>query len=346
MILRSALIGANTRRAAGHAASYSHTDRAKLVAVSARTPGVSAAFADRWRVPQHFRDHVRMLADVRPDIVHINVPPDARRELLRDCEEAGVAGIVLEKPIGLDVDDLLWLEDFSARTAMRIAVNHQLHFHDSRRRVAELVADGSIGTVRTIEGSARHLLGYQGTHVLEGILDLARAPVGWVTASASGVKGFADPGGHASPDSIVATLGLGDAVGIFRCGVTVAPEVTDERAIEQHHHKRLLVTGDAGLVEWTMWGIRLIADGAKIAAHHDYYREDALAQARLVDALCDWILGGNEVATSLRASLDQFRIVLAMYRSVVEHRAVSPAAAPREALLPALAKLLTSRSPA
>lgn len=346
MTFRSALIGANPRRASGHAASYTHTARAELVAVSARTAGVSSAFADRWRVPQHFTDHNRMLADVRPDIVHINVPPGARRGLLRDCDDAGVAGIILEKPIGLDSDDLRWLEDFAATTEMRIAVNHQLHFHESRRRVAELVAGGSIGTVRTIEGSARHLLGYQGTHVLEGILDLASAPVEWVTASAWGVEGFADPGGHASPDSIVATLGLGYAVGIFRCGVSVAPEVTDKRAIDQHHHKRLLVTGDAGLVEWTMWGTRLIVGGAEIEVPHDYDHEDALAQARLVDALCDWMLGGAEVATSLRASLDQFRIVLAMYRSVVEHRAVSPAAALREKLLPELVELLSSGRPA
>ena len=339
----AALIGANVRRADGHASAYRRIEGVRLVAASARTPGAAEAFVQRWGLSHAFTDYHQMLRVVEPDIVHVNAPPTHRREILMACEATGVGGIVLEKPVGIDVEDLVWLEGFANSTRMRIAVNHQLHYHLSRRRMVEWIRAGRIGRLGYVEGSARHLLGYQGTHIIEGMTDIVGRPARWVTATAWGVDGLDDPGGHLSPDNVTAHIQFEDSViGQFRCGLDTGSVVSDPKATERHHHKRLIAVGDEGVVEWTMWGLRLTTSKGTLSATSDYDYEDRQAQAALVQSLSAWMDGGTAVAVDLRSALAQFSLALAMYRSVLQSSTVDPADVGSAELIPQLRDQLHS----
>lgn len=265
-----------------------------------------------------------MLDVERPEIVHINTPPTARRELLEHCEAAGVAGIVLEKPLGVDLPDLAWLTRFAESTSMKVVVNHQLEYHPSRRRLFDLIADGAIGKIGVLDASARHTVAYQGTHVLQSIFSLTRRDPGFVFAQVAGAVSLTDDGrGHRSPDSCMATIDFGKAAtALFRCG-DVAPEVVASRTLERHEHKRIAVWGDNGVAEWTMWGSRVAGGRVAFQSGHDYALEDEIGQAALVDALCSWVTADGPIpVVSLGQSMSEFATILAIYTSAAQRRPV------------------------
>jgi hypothetical protein len=57
------------------------------------------------------------------------------------------------------------------------------------------------------------------------------------------------------------------------------------------------VFGESGRVGWSMWGWESCVGGTVASGEHDYYAEDDLGQAAMVDAPCEWLDGeleGNE----------------------------------------------------
>lgn len=319
-MLRSVIVGANPRRARGHAAAYTRVTKAGLVGTSARTPGAAEALADEFGIPRAFTDHVAMLEELRPDIVHLNTPPDVRLRILQDCEAAGVRGVVVEKPLAIDGEDYLELCRFARTTGMRVVVNHQLQFHPDRERLLDRVRAGALGRLRLVDASAGDIVAYQGTHTLQAATAFAGSAVRSVFAQASGGDGLApNPARHYAPDRCLACLEFDSGLtGLFRCGAG-APRVDDPRAVKKFHHKRISVEGERGFVEWTMWGWRSRIDGHEEGGSHDYYEQDLLAQAALTDALADWVTGERaDHPLALDAGLADFAVVLAIYTSALD----------------------------
>ena len=170
---RSVIIGASGGRARHHALAYRHQRRAKLVAVSARTADKRDELADAYGVAARYDDYREMLARERPDVVHVNTPPDARLELLEQIAAAGVPAAIVEKPVAIDGPDCAALAAFAHTSPLKVAVNHQLHYHAPRRRLQRLVADGAIGAVRFIDASTGMNAAYQGTHALQSVFAFA-----------------------------------------------------------------------------------------------------------------------------------------------------------------------------
>lgn len=346
-MLTSVLIGANRARAAGHLRAYERVRGATLAAVSARTPGVAGAVAAQYRIPRHFDDHRDMLAAIAPDIVHLNTPPNARIELLRDCERAGVSGVIVEKPVGVDGRDYDELVAFEAATPMKVIVNHQLHFHPRRQILAELVEGGAIGPIRLIDASAGDTAAYQGTHTIQAAMAFAHSPAIRVLGQVSGGEGLRpNPAEHLAPDYALGTFDLASGATIlFRCGQN-APRVDDVRAEKKFHHKRIRVYGERGAVEWTMWGWSVLVDGSVAAGSHDYRLEDLIGQASLVDSLVEWLSKPSaDHPLSLRRALDEFNMLLGLYMSALDREPVSLLGDPRLCLMEELRTALVRPLP-
>ena len=110
-----------------------------------------------------------MFAREKPDLVHVNTPPDVRLEVMEAAEAAGVRALIIEKPLAIQAEDYLAILAFSRRCNLKVAINHQLHFHPRRRHLQDLVSAGTIGALRFIDASARMNMAYQGTHVLQSV---------------------------------------------------------------------------------------------------------------------------------------------------------------------------------
>jgi len=325
---KCASVGVSGSRARGHAEAYSHVRRGRLVAVSTRRRESLDAFADEYDVPARYTDYREMFSRERPDLVHVNTPPDVRLEIFEAAEEAGVPTVIVEKPLAVQWEDFLAIHRFAQRAKVKIAVNHQLHFHPRRQTLQKLVREGGIGEVRFIDASARMNMAYQGTHTLQAIgafqPDVAASSVFGQVSGAEGLQ--ENPKRHYAPDHCVASIAYPNGVhALLRCGPS-APLATDRESIAMH--KRIAVHGTRGFVRWTMFSCETGRDGKIESGRHDYFEEDVLGQAAMTDAMLDWIEDDAKVhPLNIHNALREFHIVLNIYMSALR-REVRPLADP------------------
>lgn len=320
---RCAIVGVGGNRANGHADAYANgrIERGRLVAVSTRTPEKLAAFGERHGVAARYTDYREMFAAERLDLVHVNTPPDVRLEVFQAAEEAGIPALVVEKPLAIQWEDYWAIADFARTTSVKIAVNHQLHFHPRRVALQRLVAEGGIGDIRFVDASAGMNMAFQGTHTLQAIRAFLpdRMPQ-TVFAQASGTDGLQPtPRQHYAPDALLATLDYGNGLtALLRCGANAPKVLTDDA--RTHVHKRIGVYGDAGYVHWSMWNWEVGQAGRVERGVHDYPAEDVLGQAALTEAMFDWLEDDRAVhPLNLDVSLQDFAVMLNLYESVL-HR--------------------------
>jgi predicted dehydrogenase len=332
---RCGIVGVSGGRAQGHADAYGVITRGRLVAVSSRQGEKRDAFAQKYQVAGRYGEYEEMFARERLDVVHVNTPPTVRGEVIEAAGRHGVKALIIEKPVGIQGEDYTQLRALAARSAVKVAVNHQLHFHPNRMALQERVRQGEIGDVVLIDASARLNMATQGTHMLQGIGAFNRgARATRVFACASGAGGLAESSrAHFAPDEVLAEVTYDSgARAVLRCGLG-APVVKPE--MKPSMNKRISVYGTKGQAHWTMWGWRFIgADGKETGGAHDYFEQDVRAQALMTEAMFDWLEDETKVhPLNLNASLDELEILLGAYTSVVERRVVELPLKPGAALI-------------
>lgn len=321
---KSAIIGVSGPRANEHADAYAHIKRSELIAVSTRNEGNLRAFASKHGVEHAYTDYRQMFAQQKPDIVHVNTPPNVRVEVLEAAIEHGIAAVIFEKPIALSFEDLAQIRALAAGSHCKVAVNHQLNFHPNRRILQQKVADGAIGRVTHIDVSSQLNIVHQGTHVLQAIAAfIPGAKAVSVKASASGASGLIEnPQHHYAPDQLEAEIVYDNGVqASLNCGPG-APAV--EGANEINHHKRIAVRGTEGELLWSMWGWELNAGGKQSSGIHDYFEEDILGQSAMVESMIDWIEDDSYLMPlRLDNALADFEIIMGMYQSIIHDKTIS-----------------------
>lgn len=326
---RSVIIGASGSRARHHALAYRYQARARLVAVSARTAEPRDKLAADYGVPARYDDYREMLARERPDVVHVNTPPSARLEVLERVAEAGVPAAIVEKPVAIDGPDCAALAAFARTSPLKVAVNHQLHYHAPRRRLQRLVADGGIGEVRYIDAGSGLNAAYQGTHSLQAMFAFAgESQPTAVLAQAAGTDGLQPtPRAHYAPDDLLAAIDFADGLrAMLRCG-SGAPRQADAPPAARDQvwaHKRIAVYGERGHAIWSMWSWETLCDGRLQRGRHDYWEQDGPAQAALVGSVLHWIEQPDyRHPLALERATEQYTVLLAAYRSALQRRAVT-----------------------
>ena len=342
MPYKCAIIGVSGGRANGHAAAYVHIPRGKLACIATRNRENLDAFGERWSVDTRYTDYREMLGREKPDLVHVNTPPDVRLEVMEAAEAAGVGALIIEKPLAIQAEDYLAILEFSRRCRLKVAINHQLHFHPRRKRLQDLVHDGAIGELRFIDASARMNMAYQGTHVLQSIA--AFHPLGVpsaVLAQVSGTNGLqASRRNHYAPDATAATIRYEDGVSaLLRCGTNGAYVLAGDERVNVH--KQLTVYGSEGHVHWSMWGWETLVRGRRERGDHNYPDEDILGQAGMTESVFDWLEDDSRVhPLNLEAALRDFHIVLKAYMSALQRKEETFASELQPRLIDALRKEL------
>lgn len=315
-MFRCAILGCGPR-ATAHAKAYAHIKRGQLVAICDLNPERLHAFGDEYGVSARYTDAQEMLAREKPDVVHIVTQPTIRVPLMQMTADAGVPGVIVEKPICIGADDYKALRQLDAASSTRFVVNHQLRHHPRVLDLLATVQEGGIGEVRFIDASCGLPLAGQGVHSL----DLIFAFNGYAGARAvfAASSGYDDiNGAHPSPRSSVTFISFENGTrAILQAGAD-APRYTPSGP--SWMNKRIAVYGTAGFVHWRMDGWeRWTAEGGMETGRHEYRAEDVLGQAALTEALFDWLQDDARVHPNrLSISLDQWLVILAHYASTVE----------------------------
>lgn len=341
-MVKCAIIAVSGGRAHGLADAYQHIKQGQLVAISTRQRDKLDEFGDKYGIQARYTDYREMFEKEKPDLVHVNTPPNIRLEIFEAAEAAGISAIIVEKPLAIQGEDYLAIQAFAkSHPKVKIAINHQLHFHPRRNHLQQLVQDGAIGDIRLIEASSGMNLAYQGTHSLQAIS--AFNPQGkpkTVFGQAAGANGLTEtPKQHFAPDQSLATLTYDNGVqATLRCGEN-APRIGHDRPI--NHHKRIAVYGTLGYIHWTMWGWETFIDGKRETGEHSYPDEDILGQAAMTDAMIDWLDDDTAVhPLNLDNALSDFNIILGLYMSTLNHQVINLPTQPENQLIQKLRNTL------
>lgn len=339
---KTAIVAVSGGRARGHAEAYQHIKRGQLAAISTRNQENLDAFGERFGVRSRYTDYREMFAKEKPDLVHVNTPPDVRLEVMEAAAAEGVRSLIIEKPLAIQGEDFVAIRDFARTTKLKVAINHQLHFHPRRIALQQLVRDGGIGEIRMIDASARMNLAYQGTHTLQAIAafnpDAKPISIIGQIAGSSGLQ--ESPRMHFAPDQCVGSLVFDNGISaMLRCGAN-APFVLegDERT---NVHKRVAVYGTRGFVHWTMWSWETGIDGKMDSGQHTYPDEDILGQAAMTEAMFDWLEDDKKThPLNLDAAVQDFNIVLKIYMSAINHTLESLESEPQPNLVETMRQVL------
>ncbi|ALE06619.1 dehydrogenase [Arthrobacter sp. ERGS1:01] len=185
---------------------------AELVAVCDTDPGRLAAAVAARGVPG-FDDHVAMLEQLRPDVVHVTTPHNQHVQPAVDALERGV-NVIAEKPLANTLAEGQRLADAAAGSSARIGICFQNRYNATAQAMHKLLSTGELGRVLgasgtvmwqrsadyylnrpwrgTWEGGGGGLLMNQAIHTL----DLLQ----WLVGEVSGVRGHTAT--HALGDTI------------------------------------------------------------------------------------------------------------------------------------------------
>ncbi|MFI7486976.1 Gfo/Idh/MocA family protein [Micromonospora echinaurantiaca] len=123
---------------------------AELVAVGSRTAESAQRFARRHGVPRAYGSWQDLAADADLDVVYVATPHAAHHQAALTCLAAGRA-VLLEKPFTLDLATSTELVDTARAAGVFLMEAMWMRTNPILRRVCELVADGAIGPVTSVQ---------------------------------------------------------------------------------------------------------------------------------------------------------------------------------------------------
>jgi predicted dehydrogenase len=142
-MIRAAIIGCG-KIADQHATQIQRVPKCAIVAVCDRELLMAQQLGDRFHIGGVYSDVSRMLAEARPDVVHVTTPPDAHFAIGRQCLEAG-AHVYVEKPFTLCSEDAEALVELAEKKSLKLTVGHNVQFSPESRRMRALVSQGFLG---------------------------------------------------------------------------------------------------------------------------------------------------------------------------------------------------------
>ncbi|MEU6877320.1 Gfo/Idh/MocA family oxidoreductase [Streptomyces sp. NPDC046712] len=126
------------------------TEDAEVVAVASRTETSARAFADRFGIPRAYGGWAALAADPDVDVVYVATPHHAHRPAARLVLEAGKA-VLCEKAFTLNAREAEELVAMARDRGLFLMEAMWMYCNPLIRRVAELVRDGAIGEVRSVQ---------------------------------------------------------------------------------------------------------------------------------------------------------------------------------------------------
>lgn len=143
--MKAVLIGAGAI-AREHLGALQALPGVEVAGICDLSPVMAEATAQQFRIERWFTDHARMLAEVKPDLVHVTTPPSSHVRLATDALEAG-AHVIVEKPITHDLEAMEGLLALAERKQRFLVEDHNYLFNGPVAKLLEMRASGELGEV-------------------------------------------------------------------------------------------------------------------------------------------------------------------------------------------------------
>jgi predicted dehydrogenase len=206
-------------------------DGHSIAAVGSRTKVRAEEFADEFDIPTAHGSYDDLVADADVDIVYVATP---HPQHAANAEAALRAGkhVLVEKPFTLNAGEAQRVADLAADRGLLVLEAMWTRFLPHVQRIREIIADGTLGTLRGFSADHLQLLPSDPRHRINApelgggaLLDLGVYPISFASMllgqpdSVQAAARFSSTGVDAATDTV---FGYGDrALAVTRCASDV-----------------------------------------------------------------------------------------------------------------------------
>ena len=287
------------------------SDKIELVAVASREQRRAEEYAKTWEIPRAYGSYESLLEDQDVDAVYISLPNTMHREWSIRSLEAG-KHVICEKPFSRRPADVEEAFDAAERSGRLLTEAFMYRHNPQTARLMELVRGGAIGELRLVRSAFSYAL-YDADNIrlrtdVEGgsLMDVGCYCVSGsrlLAGEPESVHGQASIGPTGTDWVFTGTLRFpGDVLALFDCGTSLADRdeleaVGSEGSLfldDPWHCKQPVIEirradgverVELDPVDSYRLELENLADAAAGEAPLRLGREDALGQARTIDAL-------------------------------------------------------------
>lgn len=108
---------------------------------------------EKWDIENGYRDYQELLLKEKPDIAVIATWTSTHRDIALSAVENGVKGIVLEKPVAVDLDQAREIIDACKKHNVKLVINHERRWAPIYKKTKEIVLEKSLGDLKLIYGN-------------------------------------------------------------------------------------------------------------------------------------------------------------------------------------------------
>ncbi len=148
MTIKAAVIGASFARAA-YLPALKVLEDVEIVAIASAHQANAQKVADEFGIPHAYGDWETMLKEQAIDFVGIATPTIHHAPMTLAALEQG-AHVLCEKPTAMNAQEAETMLDRAEALNRVHAIGHELRFNPNRRKIRQLIQDGTIGQVRHI----------------------------------------------------------------------------------------------------------------------------------------------------------------------------------------------------
>ncbi|HYI73943.1 MAG TPA: Gfo/Idh/MocA family oxidoreductase [Gaiellaceae bacterium] len=298
------------------------SDKVDLVAVASRSQAKAEEYAKEWEIERAYGSYEALIEDPDVDAVYISLPNTMHREWSIRSLEAG-KHVICEKPFSRQPEDVEAAFDAAERSGRHLTEAFMYRHNPQTARLAELVREGAIGDLRVVRTTFSYSL-YDADNIrlrtdVDGgsLMDVGCYCVSGARLLAGepeSVTGHAYTGPSGTDWVFTGAMRFaGDVHALFDCGTSL-PERDELEAIgtegslfldDPWHCNEPVIelrrrAGDVERIELERvdsYRLELenLADAIAGDAPLLLGREDALGQARTIDALSRSAASGTAV---------------------------------------------------
>ena len=124
----------------------------QLIAIGSRSIRKATEVAEHFGAPKSYGSYEELLSSKEIDAVYIPSPTSSHIKWSTKAAEMG-KHVLCEKPLALKATDIDNLVEIEAKNSVFISEAFMVAYHPQWHRVRELIQDGSIGSLRHIQGA-------------------------------------------------------------------------------------------------------------------------------------------------------------------------------------------------
>lgn len=165
-----------------HAATLQAMPKLELAAVCDLVPELLDDFKTTWagELPNAntYTDYREMLTNENLDILVVATSDNRHTDIVVDGAEAGVKGILCEKPLATSLEDADHMIRVCAERGVPLHVNHNRRWNPLMHQVRDEIRSGLIGRLGSIvvsHGGPRAMLFRSGTHMIDAVCFFAES---------------------------------------------------------------------------------------------------------------------------------------------------------------------------